>query len=143
MAKTNIQAFMMLVLGILAILLVIVGAGYGISAYLDAEFGSFAVVAVWFFITNLATAFGVWKLALASFRVGGDAIVDFQAADDRGEVARARVLQEVVKSTWQGERQRYNESPTMPLLPVQQQSALTVDWTQAALPADTEWSVIE
>lgn len=143
MAKTNIQTFMMLVLGILAILLVIVGAGYGISAYLDAEFGSFAVVAVWFFITNLATAFGVWKLALASFRVGGDAIVDFQAADDRGEVARAKVLQEIVKATWQGEKQRYGEQPQQATVIPSQQTTIPVDWSRAALTADTQWGMIE
>jgi hypothetical protein len=142
MAKTNLQAFMMLVFGILAILLVIVGVGFGISAWIQANYGASAVLMVWGGFILISGIFAGWGMSLRTQRATLENLVDFQSADDRGEVARAKVLQEVVRSTWQGEKQRYNEQPSLPA-PQQQRYALPVDWSQAALPAEAEWAVIE
>ena len=138
--KNNLQAFMMLVFGILAIMLIIVGAGFGISSWIQANYGASAVLMVWGGFILIGGIFAGWGMALKTQKATLENIVDFQSADDRGEVARAKVLQEVVRSTWQGEKQRYNEQP---ISSTSQRSALPVDWSQAALPSDTEWAVIE
>lgn len=134
----NLRAFMMLVFGILAILLVIVGVGFGISSWIQTNYGASAVLMVWGGVILIGGIFAGWGMSLRTQRATLELIVDFQSADDRGEVARAKVLQEVVRSTWQGEKQRYNEQPTLSA-----PAPALVDWSQAALPADTEWAVIE
>lgn len=143
MGKTNIQGFALLVFGILGLFLTIVYVCFAISNYLDREFGSVAVVALWAFVLMILTGLGVWTMALKSFRAGGDLIVDFQAADDKGEVARNKVLLETVKGAVWGEKKRYGEQPAVVTPSTQNILTANADWSQAQLPADSEWAMIE
>ena len=72
-------------------------------------------------------------LSLATQRATLNAIVDFQAADDRGEVARAKMLTEVIR---QGGKVATIQERNQPQLPAPASEWTWTDVTQqAALPA--------
>lgn len=136
--NNNIRAIGLILMFVLAILLVIVSVGFGVSAWMQANYGPDSVLAFWAMVFILSGVFAGWGMSLRTQRATLNAIVDFQAADDRGEVARAKVLQEVVRGSWRGDAFAASRQAK---LPAPQETALTVDWTQAALPvAEEEWA---
>lgn len=134
----NVRAVGLILMFVLAILVVIAGIGLGISAWMQNNYGSDSVLAFWGLFLILAGIFGGWGMSLKTMRIVLNSIIDFQAADDRGEVARAKVLQEVVRGSWRGDAFAANHQAK---LPAPQAPMLTVDWNQAALPvAEGEWA---
>lgn len=82
----------------LAVLVTIGGAVFGISQWIEDRFGPQYVAAFWLGVLFLvAYMLGQWR-AGAIQKQTLDAIVDFQAADDRGEVARMGVFREIARS---------------------------------------------
>lgn len=133
----NIRAVGLILMFVLAILVVIAGIGLGISAWMQNNYGADSVLVFWGLFLILAGIFGGWGMSLKTMRIVLNSIIDFQAADDRGEVARAKVLQEVVRGSWRGDAFAANQQAK---LPAPQVPMLTVDWNQAALPvAEGEW----
>lgn len=79
------------------VVLAVLGALVGLVAWLRYEFDpTLAAVALLALFGVVVFAAGA-LMSLASQRATLNAIVDFQAADDRGEVARARMLTEVIR----------------------------------------------
>ena len=101
--------------------------------WLRYEFGSISAVTGLLLLFGVVTLIVGWLLSLATQRATLNAIVDFQAADDRGEVARAKMLTEVIR---QGGKVATIQERNQPQLP-----APAAEWTwtdvtqQAALPA--------
>lgn len=136
----NIRGVGLILMFVLAILLVIVGIGVGVSAWMQANYGADSVLAFWAMVFVIVGIVAGWGMSLRTQRATLNAIVDFQAADDRGEVARAKVLQEVMRGSWRGDAFAANQQAKLSA-PQQEYPALTVDWSKAALPVvEGEWA---
>ena len=101
--------------------------------WLRYEFGSISAVTGLLLLFGVVTLIVGWLLSLATQRATLNAIVDFQAADDRGEVARAKMLTEVIR---QGGKVATIQERNQPQLPAPASEWTWTDVTQqAALPA--------
>ena len=147
MKNDTLKTITLLMMTVLAIIILLVGSVFGISAWVQANWGANAVAGVWAVIGAAGALFAGWGLSLKTQRATLDAIIDFQEADDRGEVARARLLTEVVKGAWQGEQHAARHAPALPspTPTTLQLPAQTADnWQRVQLTASSEgWAVIE
>ena len=101
--------------------------------WLRYEFGSISAVTGLLLLFGVVTLIVGWLLSLATQRATLNAIVDFQAADDRGEVARAKMLTEVIR---QGGKVATIQERNQPQLAAPAAEWAWTDVTQqAALPA--------
>ena len=142
----NLRVFALLMLTILGILLAVAGIGFVVSTGIQSMFGDVYVGAFWLVILVLGSFFGSQWWALKLFRAGGELIVDFQAADDRGEVARQRVTLESAKS--QREQMQaaiWAAKQDGPQITVSEPRRLSApaDWSRAELATAETWGVIE
>lgn len=119
------------------VVLSVLGALAGLVAWLRYEFDpTLAAVALLALFGVVVFAAGA-LLSLASQRATLNAIVDFQAADDRGEVARANMWRELIR----GQNKMAIDDNKHALRNQPQLPAPAADWTwtdvtqQAALPA--------
>ena len=105
--------------------------------WLRYEFGSISAVTGLLLLFGVVTLIVGWLLSLATQRATLNAIVDFQAADDRGEVARANMWRELIR----GQNKMAIDDNKHALRNQPQLPAPAADWTwtdvtqQAALPA--------
>ena len=105
--------------------------------WLRYEFGSISAVTGLLLLFGVVTLIVGWLLSLATQRATLNAIVDFQAADDRGEVARANMWRELIR----GQNKMAIDDNKHALRNQPQLSAPAAEWTwtdvtqQAALPA--------
>ncbi len=145
MRNDTLKTITLLMLTVLAIIILLVGSVFGISAWVQANWGANAVAGVWAVIGAAGTLFAGWGLSLKTQRATLNAIIDFQEADDRGEVARAKLLTEVVKRSWQGEQYAARHAPALPAPATLQLPAQPVDnWQRVQLTTSDEgWAVIE
>lgn len=129
------------------VVLAVIAALVCLVAWLRYEFSpTLAAVALLALFGVVVFAAGA-LLSLASQRATLSAIVEFQAADDRGEVARARMLTEVVrgqnKLALQDSRHRPrpqdNDDMWRDVTPL---LAAPQTWTPAQLPAQTGGDVV-
>lgn len=109
----NIRAVCLTAIMVLVSLILLIATGFGVSYWIQIHYGHDAVAFFWISIVLLLVLFLAWWMNQRSTRMAFDAIIDFQAADDRGEVARARVLQEVVRATGHTERAAVNMGTTV------------------------------
>ena len=105
--------------------------------WLRYEFGSISAVTGLLLLFGVVTLIVGWLLSLATQRATLNAIVDFQAADDRGEVARANMWRELIR----GQNKMAIDDNKHALRNHPQLPAPAAEWTwadvtqQAALPA--------
>ena len=142
----NLRVFSLLMLTILGILLALAGIGFVISLGIQQMFGDIYVGVFWICLVIIGSIFVGQLWALKLFRAGGELIVEFQAADDRGEVARQRVNLESAKT------QREQMQATIwaakqdgPQITVSEPHRLSApaDWSRAELATAETWGVIE
>lgn len=145
MGNDTLKTITLLMLTVLAIIILLVGSVFGISAWVQANWGANAVAGVWAVIGAAGALFAGWGLSLKTQRATLNAIIDFQEADDRGEVARAKLLTEVVKGSWQGEQYSARHTTALPGPATLQLPAQPVDnWQRVQLTTSNEgWAVIE
>ena len=142
----NLRVFSLLMLTILGILLALAGIGFVISLGIQQMFGDIYVGVFWICLVIIGSIFVGQLWALKLFRAGGELIVEFQAADDRGEVARQRVNLESAKS--QREQMQaaiWAAKQDGPQITVSEPRRLSApaDWSRAELATAETWAVIE
>jgi hypothetical protein len=138
----KLRALCLLLFAALAFLIVAVGIGWLVSSWVEANYGSNAVLVLWVLVLVLFAIFAGWKMTISTMKVVLAAYTEVQTADDKGEIARMGVQRELVKASIWGEQKRYNDQPALPA-PTPQYPALTANWTAAQLPVATEWSDVK
>ena len=142
----NLRVFALLMLTILGILLGVAGIGFVVSTGIQSMFGDVYVGVFWICLVVIGSIFCGWGMSLRTQRATLEAIIDFQAADDRGEVARQRVNLESAKT------QREQMQATIwaakqdgPQITVSEPHRLSApaDWSRAELATAETWGVIE
>lgn len=93
-----------LLVSVAAVALVVVGFVVLVSSWIESRFGPVWVVAVWAALGLCVAMFVGVLIAGMVQRWTLTGIVDFQAADDRGEIARTQMLREMLRGTNQYER---------------------------------------
>lgn len=137
----KLRALVLLLLAALAFLVVAVGVGWLISAWVEGNYGPNAVLILWAIVLILVAVFAGHKATLSTMKVVLNAYTEVQTADDKGEIARMGVQRELVKASIWGEQKRYNDQPaTSAPTPTPQYPALTANWQAAQLPVAAEWS---
>jgi hypothetical protein len=136
----KLRALCLLLFAALAFLIVAVGIGWLVSSWVEANYGSNAVLVLWVLVLVLFAIFAGWKMTISTMKVVLAAYTEVQTADDKGEIARMGVQREPVKASIWGEQKRYQEQPALPV-PTPQYPALTANWQSAQLAtSDSEWS---
>jgi hypothetical protein len=136
----KLRALCLLLFAALAFLIVAVGIGWLVSSWVEANYGSNAVLVLWVLVLVLFAIFAGWKMTISTMKVVLAAYTEVQTADDTGEIARMGVQRELVKASIWGEQKRYQEQPALPV-PTPQYPALTANWQSAQLAtSDSEWS---
>ena len=143
----NLRVFALLMLTILGLLLALAGIGFVISMGIQSMFGDIYVGVFWICLVIIGSIFVGQLWALKLFRAGGKLIVDFQAADDRGEVARQKVNLEGAKA----QREQLAamiwgvKQDAQPQIAVSDPRRLSppADWARAELATSDTWAVIE
>jgi hypothetical protein len=136
----KLRALCLLLFAALAFLIVAVGIGWLVSSWVEANYGSNAVLVLWVLVLVLFAIFAGWKMTISTMKVVLAAYTEVQTADDKGEIARMGVQRELVKASIWGEQKRYQEQPALPV-PTPQYPALTANWQSAQLAtSDSEWS---
>lgn len=97
------------------------GILYGVTSWIEDRFGEMVAGAFWLMLFGALMLFlGVLIAGLIQkWTING--IVDFQAADDRGEVARANVVREMVR----GQRE-YDRDVRRMVMPLAKQQAIVM-----------------
>lgn len=143
----NLRVFTLMMLTVLAIVILVGGLALLVSWWIQEHFGETAVAATWIIVVLLLVFFGSWWMNQRTMQISFNAIIDFQSADDRGEVARQQVKLENARSDralleatiWGVKR----EQPAPDIQPTQRAIAAPEDWTRAELSTESEWAVIE
>lgn len=97
------------------------GLGILITVWIADNFGNWAAGAFWLMLFGAAMLLAGVGVAGLIQRWTLNAIVDFQAADDRGEVARANVIREMVR----GQRE-FDKDVRRAALPLARQQAYVI-----------------
>jgi len=98
------QRFTALLWGVAVSVLAVAGLVFGISYWLESRFGATSVLVVWGGLGLCVAMFVGILIAGMVQRWTLNGIVDFQAADDRGEVARFGAIKEVLRGQREFER---------------------------------------
>jgi hypothetical protein len=139
----KLRALCLLLFAALAFLIVAVGIGWLVSSWVEANYGSNAVLVLWVLVLVLFAIFAGWKMTISTMKVVLAAYTEVQTADDTGEIARIGAQRDLAKAAIWGEKNRYNDRPVPPVHPIPhpQQPALTANWQHAQLTtSDSEWS---
>lgn len=112
------QRLIGLLLSFAAAALVVVGFIVLVSSWIESRFGPVWVVAVWAALGLCAAMFVGVLIAGMVQRWTLNGLVDFQAADDRGEIARANVMREMVRGA-----NRYEQDLRRLAAPIAKQQA--------------------
>jgi len=91
------QKLTALLWGVAVSVFVVAGAAFGISYWIETRFGATYVMVVWGGLALCIAMFVGVLIAGMVQRWTLNGIVDFQAADDRGEVARFGAIKEVLR----------------------------------------------
>ena len=98
------QKFTAMLYGVALSALTVGGVVFGISYWLESRFGASSVLVVWGGLGLCIAMFVGILIAGMVQRWTLNGIVDFQAADDRGEVARFGAIKEVLRGQREFER---------------------------------------
>ena len=98
------QKFTALLWGVAVSVIAVGGVIFGVSYWIQTQFGANYVAAFWLMILLCIAMFVGVLIAGMVQRTTLNGIVDFQAADDRGEVARFGAIKEVLRGQREFER---------------------------------------
>ncbi len=110
-----------LLLSFAAAALVVVGFVVLVSNWIESRFGPVWVVAIWAALGLCVAMFVGVLIAGMVQRWTLNGLVDFQAADDRGEIARANTMREIVRGANQ-----YEKDLRRLAMPIAKQQALAM-----------------
>jgi apolipoprotein N-acyltransferase len=109
--------------------LVIVGGL--VSSWIQAQFGSLAVVAMWVLLAVCLSILFGWGMGIKTMNAVLDAYVAVQTADDKGEVHRQKAMIEEAKAQ--------RELLAATIWGIKQDRPQIVENEQRRLPAPVEW----
>ena len=98
------QKLTAMLLTLSVVLFLVIGAVFGLSYWIESRFGANYVAAFWLMILLCIAMFVGVLIANMVQRTTLNGVIDFQAADDRGEVARFGAMKEMMRGQREFER---------------------------------------